>query len=69
MIVWMHYSMMKRDIAKRENFKKESIMKKKDYEFKIVIADVYGVNNDYVNNRKTTLKEMLIKKYDYQRSQ
>lgn len=32
-------------------------------------AFVYGVNNDYVNNRKTTLKEMLIKKYDYQRSQ
>lgn len=31
-------------------------------------AFVYGVNNDYVNNRKTTLKEMLIKKYDYQRS-
>ena len=27
-------------------------------------AFVYGVNNDYVNNRKTTLKEMLIKKYD-----
>ena len=32
-------------------------------------AFIYGVNNDYVNNRKTTLKEMLIKKYDYQRSQ
>lgn len=32
-------------------------------------AFVYGVNNDYVNNRKTTLKEMLIKKYDYQKSQ
>ncbi len=32
-------------------------------------AFVYGVNNDYVNNRKTTLKEILIKKYDYQRSQ
>lgn len=32
-------------------------------------AFVYGVNNDYVNNRKTALKEMLIKKYDYQRSQ
>ena len=32
-------------------------------------AFVYGVNNDYVNNRKTTLNEMLIKKYDYQRSQ
>lgn len=32
-------------------------------------AFVYGVNNDYVNNRKTTLKEMLIKKYDFQRSQ
>lgn len=32
-------------------------------------AFVYGVNNDYVNNRKTTLKETLIKKYDYQRSQ
>lgn len=31
-------------------------------------AFIYGVNNDYVNNRKTTLKEMLIKKYDYQRS-
>lgn len=32
-------------------------------------AFIYGVNNDYVNKRKTTLKEMLIKKYDYQRSQ
>ena len=32
-------------------------------------AFIYGVNNDYVNNRKTTLKEILIKKYDYQRSQ
>ena len=32
-------------------------------------AFIYGVNNDYVNHRKTTLKEMLIKKYDYQRSQ
>ena len=27
---------------------KESIMKKKDYEFKMVIADVYGVTDDYV---------------------
>ena len=48
MIVWTHCLMMKKDIAKKEKFKKESIMKKKDCEFKVVIADVYGVADDYI---------------------
>ena len=30
------------------SLRQESRMKKKDYEFKIVVADVYGVADDYV---------------------
>ena len=26
---------------------------------------LYGVKNDYIDNRKTTIKEMIIKKYIY----
>ena len=35
----------------------------------IVIGDsnsfIYGINNDYVDNRKTTLKDFIINKYNY----
>jgi ATP-dependent exoDNAse (exonuclease V) alpha subunit len=35
----------------------------------IVVGDpnsfIYGINNDYVDNRKTTLKDFIINKYNY----
>ena len=58
MIVWMHYSMMKKDIAQKESFKKESSMKKKDYKFKVVIADVYEVADDYANTIEEAIEEV-----------